>query len=104
MTVGRELEQSPEVVGHIQSFTAAIAHFAHRFPPATDPAWLAFSDDDMHYSVPWFDALLRLVEGAGHPATAPLALGGRDRGFRRDRLRARFEGENGLAPCTFVGA
>ena len=79
---------------------AAIAHFAHRFPPATDPAWLAFSDDDMHYSVPWFDALLRLVEGAGHPATAPLALGGRDRGFRRDRLRARFEGENGLAPCT----
>ena len=83
---------------------AAIAHFAHRFPPATDPAWLAFSDDDMHYSVPWFDALLRLVEGAGHPATAPLALGGRDRGFRRDRLRARFEGENGLAPCTFVGA
>ena len=85
---------------------AAVAHFASRFP-ATNPAWLAFSDDDMHYFVPWFAALLRFVEGAGHSAAVPLALGGRDRKFKNERLHASFPGLGtrfNRAPCLLTGA
>ena len=84
----------------------AVAHFARRFP-ATNPAWLAFSDDDMHYFVPWFKALLRFVEGAGHSAAVPLALGGRDRKFKTERLQASFPGlgsRTNRAPCLLTGA
>ena len=87
---------------------AAVAHFARRFPAKTRPAWLAFSDDDMHYFVPWFKALLRFVEGAGHSAAVPLALGGRDRKFKNERLHASFPGLgtrfNPRAPCLLTGA
>ena len=85
---------------------AAVAHFARRFP-ATNPAWLAFSDDDMHYFVPWFKALLRFVEGAGHSAAVPLALGGRDRKFKTERIQASFPGlgsRTNRAPCLLTGA
>ena len=82
---------------------AAVAHFAHRFP-ATNPAWLAFSDDDMHYFVPWFAALLRFVEGAGHSAAVPLALGGRDRKFKTERIQASFHRFKDRAPCLLTGA
>ena len=71
---------------------AAVAHFARRFPAKTRPAWLAFSDDDMHYFVPWFKALLRFVEGAGHSAAVPLALGGRIGSSRRSESRRRSPG------------
>ena len=86
---------------------AAVAHFARRFPAKTRPAWLAFSDDDMHYFVPWFKALLRFVEGAGHSAAVPLALGGRDRKFKNERLHASFPGLGtrfNRAPCLLTGA
>ena len=82
---------------------AAVAHFARRFP-ATNPAWLAFSDDDMHYFVPWFAALLRFVEGAGHSAAVPLALGGRDRKFKTERIQASFHRFKDRAPCLLTGA
>ena len=61
----------------------------------------------MHYFVPWFKALLRFVEGAGHSAAVPLALGGRDRKFKNERLHASFPGLGtrfNRAPCLLTGA
>ena len=47
------------------------------------------------------------VEGAGHSAAVPLALGGRDRKFKNERLHASFPGLGtrfNRAPCLLTGA